>query len=341
MTEKNYGGATSFGFKDKNLKSNRAEMSIHNASQKENKSSKENISSDIFGEELENYIRAGEIAKKAKEYLKEIVRKDVLIIEIAEGVENKIREMGGEIAFPTNISIDEVAAHYTPTSEDETRASGLIKIDIGVEVGGYIADTAISFDLTEDKKYSDMIKLNELVLEKVIEKLKIGSRLKEVGNTISEIVEKDGRYKIIKNLSGHSLDRDSIHAGITVSNLANENNFELKNIAIAIEPFLTEGKGEIFEGKPSEIYILKNVKLSRDRDARNLLNFISENYREKPFCKRWLEKENIPKLNYCLSLLVREGMLYNFPVLIEKERKVVSQCEHTLVFSDKIYVTTK
>ena len=295
----------------------------------------------ISTEALKCYIKAGEISKKVKEYMKEIVKKDVLLVEIADKLEAKIKELGGDMAFPTNISIDEIAAHYTPTARDETKASGLLKVDIGVEVDGYIADTAVSFDLTDDKRYTEMIKLNNLVLESALKELKIGSPLKVIGNTISSIVEKDGRFKVIRNLTGHGLDKDDIHAVDTVSNLKNENEMELEDMAIAIEPFLTEGRGEIFEGKPSEIYVMQDKKTPRDRDARIMLEYISKNYKTKPFCKRWIEKAGLPKPNYCLSLLVKEGIIYNFPVLVEKERKPVSQAEHTVVFADKVYVTTR
>jgi methionyl aminopeptidase len=297
----------------------------------------------ISSDALKCYLKAGEISKKVKEYMKEIVKKDVLVVEIADKIEARIKELGGDMAFPTNISIDEIAAHYTPTARDETKASGLLKVDIGVEVGGFIADTAVSFDLTDDKRHSEMIKINELALESALKELKVGSPLKVIGNTISSIVEEKGKgkFKIIRNLTGHGLDKDNIHAGETVSNLKNENEMELEEMAIAIEPFLTEGKGEIFEGKPSEIYVMQDKKTPRDRDARIMLDFILKNYKTKPFCKRWLERANLAKPNYCLSLLVKEGIIYNFPILVEKERKPVSQAEHTVVFADKVYVTTK
>lgn len=341
MTEKNYGGANSFGFKGRGGLKKFLEVSF---SKKSSEEKNKNMEVDEFGiskEALRDYLKAGEISKKVKEYIKEIVKKDVLILEIAEKIEGKIRELGGGIAFPTNISIDEVAAHYTPAIGDETRASGLIKIDLGVEVNGYIADTAVSFDLTEDNKHKDIIELNNRVLEEAIKRLGVGSPLKTIGNTISSLVEEDGRFKVIRNLSGHCLEQNELHAGLSVINLKNENETPLENIAIAIEPFLTEGRGEIFEGKSSDIYVLKNEKLPRDKDARIMLNYILENFRTNPFCKRWLDKAGLLKINYCLAVLSREGILHNFPILIEKERKVVSQAEHTVVFADKVYVTTK
>lgn len=338
MTEKNYGGASSFGMKDKVIKDKQgvAEVKVLNKKEKV-----EIELSEMSKKEIASYIKAGEISKKVDSYLRGIVKKDVLLLEIAEKIESKIVELGGKMAFPTNLSIDENAAHYTPVVGDTTKASGLLKVDFGVEIDGFIADRAISFDLTDDKRYAEMIKLNELVLESALKELNIGSSVKVIGNTISEIVEKDGRYKVIRNLAGHGLDEDNIHPGLTVSNLRNENNFELKDLAIAIEPFLTEGRGEIYEGKLSEIYVLQQEKTPRDRSAREMLDFIIENYRTKPFCKRWLVKAGLKNFNFSLSVLVKEGILYNFPVLVEKERKPISQAEHTVIFADKVYVTTR
>ncbi|MEI7718732.1 MAG: type II methionyl aminopeptidase [archaeon] len=345
MPTEDFGKADTFEVKLANaqyLKSNKSSAGKGNSEEEE--------SEGISAEALKCYIKAGEISKKVKEYMKEIIKKDVLLVEIADKIEAKIKELGGDMAFPTNISIDEIAAHYTPTARDETKASGLFKVDIGVEVGGYIADTAVSFDLTDDKRYTEMIKINNEALEAALKELKVGSPMKVIGNTISSIVEahvsvspdgqKAGRFKVIRNLTGHGLEKDDIHAGDTVSNLKNENEMELADMAIAIEPFLTEGRGEIFEGKPSEIFVIQNKKTPRDRDARIMLDYILKNYKTKPFCKRWLERAGLPKPNYCLSLLVKEGIVYNFPVLVEKERKPVSQAEHTVVFADKVYVTT-
>lgn len=338
MTEKNYGGANSFGMKDKNVKNKQGAVEVKVADKKEKVEIELNEMSD---KEIKSYTKAGEISKKLDVFIHEIVKKDVLLLEIAEKIENKIVELGGRIAFPTNLSIDENAAHYTPVVGDTIKASGLLKVDYGVEVEGFIADRAISFDLTDDKRYSDMIKINELALESALSELKIGSPVKVIGNTISSVVEKDGRFKVIRNLAGHGLDEDNIHPGLTVSNLKNESNFELKDVAIAIEPFLTTGRGEIYEGKPSEIYVLSEEKLPRDREARKLLEFIIENFRTKPFCKRWLVKAGLTKFNFTLAILIKEGILYNFPVLVEKEKKPVSQAEHTVIFADKVWVTTR
>lgn len=296
--------------------------------------------------EFENYVRAGKIASETVKYAKSFIKSGMLLLEIADKIEDKIKELGGGIAFPVNLSMNEVAAHYSPSSRDTTKSEGLLKVDLGVEVGGFIADTAFSLDLTDDKKFEKMIKLNELVLEKALAKVKAGFKLKEIGNTIQAEVEdynkkNNTKFSIIRNLSGHALGENQIHAGLTISNYRNENETELDDIAIAIEPFLTEGVGEIYESSSGEIFMLQSDGQARDRDARKVLEFIKENYQTRPFCKRWLEKAGLPKVNLCLSLLTKQDILHNFPVLIEKSKMPVSQQEHTVVLNEKVVITTK
>jgi len=289
--------------------------------------------------EINNYKKAGQIVKQVREYCKEIVKPNILLIELAERIENKIRELGGKPAFPVNLSINEIAAHYTPSSKDETKAEGLLKIDLGVSINGYIADTALSFDLTESGEHKEMIKVNEDALNNVLNNLAINSEVKDIGKLIQEKVKNSG-FSIIRNLSGHSLDKDLIHAGLTIPNYENNNSNELNN-AFAIEPFLTTGAGEIYEGKPSEIFMLQKHANARDKDARELLKFIKENYQTKPFCKRWLEKAGLKKLDFLLPLLSKQGILHNYPVLVEKTKKPVSQAEHSIIIHDKIEVITR
>jgi len=291
-------------------------------------------------EEIESYRKAGKIAKQVCDFARSFVKQGMPLIEIADNIDEKIKELGAEPAFPVNLSLNEVAAHYTPSTDDKTIAEGLLKINLGVCVNGYIADTAFSLDLTEEKKFEEMIKLNEEALNNAISKLNVNSKIKDVGKAIQEVV-KNSHFSVIKNLSGHSLGKNKIHAGLIIPNYENENNTELKNMAFAIEPFLTAGSGEVYEGKESEIFILKKDRPVRDPQERELLKFIKENYSTRPFCKRWLEKKNLKNLGFHLKNLTKQGILYNFPVLIEKSKSPVSQAEHTILIADKVEVVTK
>ncbi len=299
-------------------------------------------------QEIESYKKAGDIAKRVVAYARDFIKPGMLLIDIANKIDSKIDELGVEAAFPVNLSLNEIAAHYTPSADDETIAEGLLKVDIGVSVNGYIADVAFSLDLTEDKRYEEMIRLNEKVLDNAISGLSANSLEKDIGNSIYDEIEHYNRknetgFAIIQNLSGHSLDKDNVHAGLTISNYKNSKTAPLKDSAFAVEPFLTTGLGHVTEGKASDIFVLQTDELgARDRDARELLKFIIENYKTRPFCKRWLEKKGFKKINFLLKILENQGILHNYPVLIEKSKKPVSQAEHTILILGKdVIVTTR
>jgi len=293
--------------------------------------------------EIDSYKKAGKISKQIKIFARDLVKPKMKLIDVAEAIDAKILELGGEFAFPVNLSLNEVAAHYTPFSGDETLAEGILKVDIGVAVDGFIADTAFSIDLTANGEFEEMIELNKKILEDISKIIKVGMEVREVGDTCQKTLEGWGKEKfsIIKSLSGHALAQNTIHAGLTISNYKNNNRKVLDEIAFAIEPFVTTGVGDIYEGEPGGIYILKNDGRVRDRDARKLLEFIREEYETRPFCARWLEKEGFDKLKFVLKILVKQGILYEYPMLIEKSRKPVSQFENTFVISDgKVICTT-
>lgn len=86
--------------------------------------------------------------------VQKILEKEGDIKCIANRIEEEIRREGCEPAFPVNIGIDDIAAHYTPTLDERTRIKGnnLVKIDIGLHKDGYIADFALSFTENEELK---------------------------------------------------------------------------------------------------------------------------------------------------------------------------------------------
>ncbi|MCD4771089.1 type II methionyl aminopeptidase [archaeon] len=292
--------------------------------------------------EIDSYKKAGAIAKQIKTFTKDLIKPKMKLLDIAEAIDSKILELGGEFAFPVNLSMNEIAAHYTPASGDETLAEGILKVDVGVAIDGFIADTALSIDLTENKEFKEMIELNQKLLENISKIIKVGMEVQNVGESCQKTLEEwdKEKFSIIKSLSGHSLAQNTIHAGLTISNYKNTNKKVLDEIAFAIEPFVTTGVGDIYEGEPGGIYILKNDGQTRDRDARKVLEFVREEYGTRPFCARWLAKEGFDKLKFVLKILVKQGILYEYPMLIEKSRKPVSQFENTFVLANGEVVCT-
>lgn len=290
--------------------------------------------------QVKDYERAGKIAQEAVIYSKSIIKPNVPLLEIAEKIEDKIKELGGELAFPVNLCIDDIAAHYTPKLNDKTKAEGLLKVDIGVHVSGCIADTAFSLDLTQDKRYSKLVEASEKALEKALEKAKKNSQLNEIGKAIQEAITSLG-FSPIRNLSGHSLGEYIIHEGATIPNYNNGNTNELKEGVYAIEPFATTGTGVVKDGKPSGIYRIEKSGAVRDSLAREILRFAEEKYRTLPFSQRVIEKKFGSRALLSLRFLEQAGILHQYSQLVEKSNQPVSQAEHTIIITDKVEVISR
>lgn len=291
--------------------------------------------------EKESIIKAGEIASQIKEWIKPQIKKGIPLIEIAELIENKIFELGAEPAFPVNLSINEYAAHYTPTHDDITLASGLLKVDFGVQVDGWIADTAFSVDLENSHLNKDLIEASEKALLEIEEKINSKITLCEIGRIIERTIKACG-FNPIANLSGHSLEQYDLHAGVSIPNIDNNSNIELGEIHCAIEPFATNGNGKIHDGPKGNIYLLVSNGNTRNPLGREILEFIKDNFPSLPFAERWIVKEFGNRGVLGLRQLENEGILHHYNILTEEKGKLVSQSENTfLVEKNKVTVTSK
>ena len=281
---------------------------------------------DYFEDRIRKTIKAGRILKSIKEEIKGKIKPGISVLEIAEFVEEKIKKYGAKPAFPCNISINSDAAHYTPKKNDTKRVNDgdLIKVDIGAHIDGWIADTAITIDLGDNK---DLVQASEEALKRAIEIICDGVNTAEIGGIIENTIKEFG-YKPIINLTGHGLERYRTHAPPAIFNIKLPKGTVLKEgMIIAIEPFATNGVGKVIERGEVEIFsFIGEGKAIRIKKAREMLNEIKE-FKTLPFAKRWLKKPS----DLILQILVKNGILKSYPVLTEKSGGLVSQAEHTII----------
>lgn len=288
----------------------------------------------------EKILKAGKIASEVKKYARTIVKLGIPLIEIAEKIEARISELGGKPAFPVNLSMNEIAAHYTPSHDDKTAASGLLKVDFGVHVDGWAADNAFSVDLENSESNKTIIEASEQSLKKALDIARLDISTNKIGKAIQETIESHGFSPII-NLSGHSMEQYGLHAGVTIPNIDDGRNVKLKEGLYAIEPFATPGSGKVRDGRPSGIYELRNEKSPRGSHAREVLEFIKKEYKTLPFCSRWIIKALGSKALFGLRELESAGILHQFAQLVEVSGAKVSQAEQTiLIEKDNVIVTT-
>jgi len=291
--------------------------------------------------EKEKIIQAGKIAKQVVTYAKNLIKPGMPLLELAEKIEQQIKDLGGEPAFPTNLSINEIAAHYTPTHDDTTTATGLLKVDLGVHIDGWVADTAFSLDLEGNTENKSLIETAENCLKNALKIAKLDMSTSEIGKEIYRTAISNNMNPIV-NLSGHEIDRYDLHAGITIPNIDDKKNIKLHQGIYAIEPFVTFGNGRVHDGKPSGIYVLLDSKNVRSPTAREILTYIIDNFGNLPFCERWLVKEFGAKARLSLRELESQGNLHQYPQLIEDSKRKVAQAEHTVLLKDsEVIVTTE
>ena len=291
--------------------------------------------------EREDIIKAGQIVAEVKAWIKPQIKKGDSLLDLAEKIEDKIKELGGEMAFPVNLSINEVAAHYTPTYNDEGVAHGLLKVDFGVHIDGWIADNAFTLDLEENELNKNLIKASQDALNEVEKVIGVETQISEVGRAIENKIKENG-FNPVVNLSGHLMDQYELHAGASIPNIDNKSDFEFGVGLFAIEPFATNGKGKVHDGAKGNIYILQSDQNVRHPGARNVLNFIKQTYGTLPFASRWIVNELGKTALFGLRHLEQQGIVHHYPTLVEEKGKLVSQAENTfLIEEDKITVTTK
>ena len=286
---------------------------------------------------IESYIRAGKAVIAAKKVAVKLIKPGVLFLEIANKCEEEILNHGCELSFPINISLDEIAAHYSPLIDDSTIVpkKGLLKIDIGSHHDGYIADSAITFNINNDEKFQNIIDAAQEALEAAIEIFKPDTKLYELGDVIAKKIKNRG-LEPIYNLGGHELKRYNLHAGPFIPNYkAISHNQILKpGDAYACEPFATSGNGIVENGTKSYIYRFNKAKKGLPFIEKNYMDQINKLTKKLPFSPRLLEKYNtIPKnkIQRTIDVFVRKKILDHYPILIEKTKKPVAQQEHTII----------
>lgn len=285
--------------------------------------------------ELETYRRAGKLVAEVREEVRKIVKPGELLITIAETVENLIRQKGARPAFPCNVSVNEVAAHYSPPAADESRVKegDLVKVDIGAQIDGYIADTAVTIATGDDL---EMVQAVERALEEAIKVIKPGIDVGDIGEAIEATALAAG-FKPIRNLTGHALSRWTLHAGLTIPNVrgATGERLEVGDV-LALEPFITNGAGYVEDAPQVFIFRYVGDRPVRTRMARKMLFDIKRNYDNLPFAERWLAK-GMSKLRLELTLreLINAGALYPYHVLKERAGGKVAQAEHTVIVTEQ------
>lgn len=287
----------------------------------------------VYMDHLEKHRQAGEIVRKVVEESKEHINEGVKLLDIATFIEGKIAEYGAEIAFPVNISLNEIAAHYTPPAQDETvvEKGDYVTVDIGCHIEGYIADTAYTVKAGEPD--DDLIMASREGLEAALSVIRAGITTGEIGKAIEKVITAHG-FCPIENLTGHGLSQYSIHASPSIPNFDDGSTVRLREgDIVAVEPFATTGAGKVVDDDKVYIFSFVAPRPLRLEPARKLMYHIQNTYPQLPFAERWVVKDK--KGEFLLRLLLKNGTLFPYHVLKEKTGAPVTQAEHSIIVTEE------
>jgi len=295
-------------------------------------------------QEIQNkLLKAGKIAAQVRrEGAAKLAVPGTSFLEVMNYCEEKIKKLGGQIAW-AQMAVNDVAAHFCPTDEDTStsKEGDIIKVDIGVHLDGYIADNAMTVEVGSSNEYKDLIKASQNALKAAIKLVRPGTQLWQLGEAQLSEAEALG-FTTVKNLSGHTLEQNKVHAGISIPTFNNRDKRELQEgWQVAIEPFVTNGQGKIEEKGPATIFMVGKVKGVRSPYARKVLEFVKP-LNGLPFTTRWLTRK-FGKGGTALGLreLKQSGIISSYAPLVEVSNGIVAQFEHSMIVKDKPLVYTK
>ena len=294
-------------------------------------------------EEIEKFRQAGKIISQVREETKNWIKPGMKLSEIANRIEDETRKGGGEVAFPANLSLNELAAHYTPTKDDEivVKDGDVMKVDVGCHVDGFVADTA--YTLCLNPEYKDLVKASENALNAAIDLATPGRVISDLSAAIEEEIKALG-FTPISNLTGHGLGKFVVHKDPAIPNVkfTTQNRLE-EGQAIAIEPFATPGNGRVVDTTEVLIFRLTEPKPVRNPASRKIIAFV-EGFQGLPFAQRWVEQGldfSRFKIHLAMKELLDREILHGYPALREGSGGMVAQSEHSLIVSDPPIVFTK
>lgn len=308
--------------------------------------------------------RAAEVHRQVRSYARKVIRPGMSMTEIAETIENGTRALVEEngmesgIGFPTGLSLDHCAAHYSPNPKDNIvlDASNVMKVDFGVHVNGRIVDSA--FTMTFDPVYDDLLKAVQAATETGIKAAGIDMVLAEIGEQIQETMEsheveikgKVYPVKSIRNLNGHNINPYSIHGGKSVPIVKpNERDTDYwqrmeEGETFAIETFGSTGEGYVhsvgncshyamapFDYKTNAQCQSMYREISKYSAAKRLFHTIEKTFGTLPFCRRYLDRVGEDSHLLGLSRLVKAGIVQDYPPLNDIDGCYTAQFEHTIL----------
>jgi methionyl aminopeptidase len=207
-------------------------------------------------EELAGMQAAGKIARQVLQAMRAAVRPGISTRELDEIGARVMTEHGAQSApklvygFPgySCISVNNEVVHGIP-SDRVLVAGDLVKLDVTIEKGGFMADTAVTVgvgDIAEDS--ARLLACAVRAFERAMLVARAGFRVLEIGRAVEREARRDG-FSVVRELCGHGIGR-TIHELPEVPNYLDTRASSVlhEGLVITVEPILAAGDGKSLPG---------------------------------------------------------------------------------------------
>mmetsp|Transcript_28227 Transcript_28227/g.65270 ORF Transcript_28227/g.65270 Transcript_28227/m.65270 type:complete len:387 (-) Transcript_28227:89-1249(-) len=251
------------------------------------------------------------------------------------------RKMEKGIAFPTCISVNEIAGHFSPLKgESRKLAKGdVVKVDLACHIDGFIAAAAhtliIGGDKVDDKR-ADAVMAAWNAAEAAVRLVQVGKTNMQVTEAIGKIAA-DFEVKPFQGVLSHQLKKHVIDGNRVIISVetpeekVDEFEFELNEV-YCVDIVMTSGDGKgresenrttVFKRAVEQNYNLKTQK------ARQFLHEVNKRFPALPFSIRAFEDETMARVG--VAEAKRHELLHEYPVLKEREGQFVAQFKFTVL----------
>jgi methionyl aminopeptidase len=295
------------------------------------------------------------IHKAIRRHIRPYLKPGLKLSELANLIENKCKELTKNvgtlngIGFPSSLSVNNCAAHFTPSKLYDVTLdkASIVKIDFGVEVNGWITDSAFTVAFNED--YKELLDAVKDATNTGIKNAGMGVHIKEWGKDIMEVMEsyevnidnKTYPVQVIKNLGGHNILKNKIHGGIFLPGTYigyYPEHLKFEEGIYAVETFGSTGSDSVIEKyEENTIYMNKSLtsnKLDKNENMKLFYDNLLKKYNTMPYCDRYLDNQYNSIYKSKMKTLTDIGYVNKYPPLYCVNNGMTAQYEHTIYINE-------
>jgi methionyl aminopeptidase len=203
--------------------------------------------------EIERLRRANQFVADVLAELEAAVAEDVTTADLDRLADRLVRDGGAEAAFkgyrgyPATLcaSINDEVVHGIPSSTRRLKSGDIISLDIGVKMGGFYGDSAVTVAVgAVPEKTAALLKVTQESLMRAIAQVQVNGRLSDIGHAVQQWVEANG-FSVVREFVGHGIG-ERLHEDPQIPNygLPGRGPKLSEGMVLAIEPMVAMGRPE-------------------------------------------------------------------------------------------------